>query len=300
MLHSRMLRYLDAIARTGSIRRAAMELNVASSAINRQIIALEREIGVQIFERLARRLLLTAGGEIIIEHVRETLKSHRRVEMKLDGLKGLVRGRIIIAATPGLAEGPIPEVISNFVKGRPGVNITLRGMPVDRIASTVIGGDADLGLGYYLLPNAGLQPLMRFETHFGAVLSPRHPLANRRKLRLADLVEYPTVLVEPGTRLRNIIDLAYERASMTAMPFVETNSIQALKRLVINGPRITLLNRLDVVEECERGALVFRQLSDPDLDPQPLALVARARSTPSPMASLFAEALRNVLPDLVD
>ena len=277
-----------------------MELNVASSAINRQVIALEDEIGVQLFERLSRRLLLTAAGEIIIEHVRETLKAHRRVEMKLDGLKGLVRGKIIIAATPGLAEGPMPEVISSFVKSRPGVNITLRGMPVDRIASTVIGGDADLGLGYYLLPNSGLQPLMRFETRFGAVLSPEHPLANRRKLRLADLVGYPTVLVEPGTRLRNIIDLAYERASVTAMPLVETNSIQALKRLVIDGPRITLLNRLDVVEECERGALVFRQLSDADLDPQPLALVARARSTPSPMASLFAEALRKVLPDLVD
>ena len=52
----------------------------------------------------------------------------------------------------------MPEVISSFVKAAPGY-ITLRGMPVDRIASTVIGGDADLGLGYYLLPNSGLQPL---------------------------------------------------------------------------------------------------------------------------------------------
>ena len=51
-----------------------MELNVASSAINRQIIALEDDIGVQLFERLSRRLLLTAAGEIIIEHVRETLR----------------------------------------------------------------------------------------------------------------------------------------------------------------------------------------------------------------------------------
>ncbi len=87
---------------------------------------------------------------------------------------------------------------------------------------------------------------------------------------------------------------------MTAMPIVETNSIQALKRLVINSPRVSLLNRLDVVEECQRGALVFRKLSDAELDSQPLALVSRARSTPSPMASLFAEALRSVLPDLID
>jgi DNA-binding transcriptional LysR family regulator len=295
-----MLRYLDTVARNGSIRRAAAELNVASSAINRQIIALEEELGVPLFERLPRRLLLTAAGEVVVEHVRETLKAYRRTEMKLDALKGLVRGRITIAVTPGLAEGPLPGVVSDFVKGHPGIHITLRGMPVDRIAPTVIGGDADLGLGYYLLPNAGLQALLRFETRFGAVLSAKHPLASRRKLRLADLQDYPAVLFEPGTRLRNIIDLAYERIALTAMPMVETNSIQALKRLVADGARVTLLNRLDVVDECARGMLVFRRLADSHLDRQPLVLAARARTTPSPMASLFAEALRKVLPDLVD
>src|SRR5258708_38881695 len=78
MLHSRMLRYLDEVARCGSIRQAAERLNVASSAINRQILALEAELGTPIFHRLPRRLRLTATGEVVISHVRETLKEHRR------------------------------------------------------------------------------------------------------------------------------------------------------------------------------------------------------------------------------
>ncbi|MDH0912391.1 LysR family transcriptional regulator, partial [Rhizobium pusense] len=67
MLHARMLMYLDEVVRSGSIRKAAMKLNVASTAINRQIIALEEELGQPIFERMPRRLRLTATGEALIE-----------------------------------------------------------------------------------------------------------------------------------------------------------------------------------------------------------------------------------------
>ncbi|MDE1569532.1 LysR family transcriptional regulator [Aquabacter sp. P-9] len=300
MLHARMLRYLDAIARTGSIRKAAAELNVASSAINRQLIALEEELGMPLFERLPRRLLLTAAGEVVIEHVRETLKAHHRALAKLDALSGLVRGRIQIALTPGLADGVVPDIVSDFLEQRPGVQIALRGMRVDLIANAVISGDVDLGLGYYLLPNSGLRPLMRFDTRFGVVMDAAHPLASAPALRLSDILGYPLVLVETGARLRAVIDNAFARMSVDAAPVVETNSIQTLKRLVTGTSRVTLLNRLDVAYECAQGTLAFRRLVEPFLDPQPLALVARARSTTGPMTNLFTEALRARLPPLAD
>ena len=74
MLHSRKLQYIDEIARCGSIRKAAQRLNVASSAVNRQILALEEEFGAPLFERLPRGLRLTAAGEMCVEHIREVLK----------------------------------------------------------------------------------------------------------------------------------------------------------------------------------------------------------------------------------
>src|SRR3546814_17952353 len=85
MLHARMLTYLDEVARCGSIRKAAARLNVASSAINRQIIALEEQIGEQIFERMPRRLRLTATGELMIEHVRQTLNEIGRASCRERG-----------------------------------------------------------------------------------------------------------------------------------------------------------------------------------------------------------------------
>ena len=74
MLHSRLLNYIDEVARTGSIRKAADRLNVAASAISRQILALETQLGTPIFQRLPKKVILTAAGEVLIGHVRQTLK----------------------------------------------------------------------------------------------------------------------------------------------------------------------------------------------------------------------------------
>ncbi|MCS6758153.1 MAG: LysR family transcriptional regulator [Candidatus Devosia euplotis] len=78
MLHSRMLRYLDEVVRSSSIRWAADKLNVSSSSINRQIIELYAQLGAPLFYRLPRRMRPTAAGEILIAHIRQTLREHER------------------------------------------------------------------------------------------------------------------------------------------------------------------------------------------------------------------------------
>ena len=88
------LTYVDEVARTGSIRKAATHLNVAASAISRQILALEVSVRDAIFfQRLPKKLILTAAGEILIGHIRQTLKELTRAQAKIEELKGLRRGR---------------------------------------------------------------------------------------------------------------------------------------------------------------------------------------------------------------
>ena len=90
-LHPRMLRYLDEVARAGSIRKAAARLNIAASSINRQILALEEEAGVPLFERLPNRLRMTAAGEAVLAHVRRTLADLDRTLGHLQDLRGMVQ-----------------------------------------------------------------------------------------------------------------------------------------------------------------------------------------------------------------
>jgi len=119
MLHARMLRYLDEIARAGSIRQASLRLNVAASAINRQLIALEEELGSPLFERLPRGLRLTAMGEVVLAHVRETLSSYELATDRIAQLKGLLRGKIVIGTMSGLAAGLLADAILAFREKHP-------------------------------------------------------------------------------------------------------------------------------------------------------------------------------------
>ena len=114
MLHARMLRYLDEVARSGSIRRAAARLNVASSAVNRQILDLEADLGVLLFERLPRSLRLTSAGEILVAHVRRTLADYREIEGRLGALKGLHGGEVVLVTMNGLAGGVVPRAVAAF------------------------------------------------------------------------------------------------------------------------------------------------------------------------------------------
>jgi len=277
MLHSRLLRYLDEVARCGSIRKAASQLNVASSAVNRQILALEAELGTPLFERLRRRLRLTASGELLIAHVRQTLKEHERVTTLMDDLKGLRRGEVKIAAMGGIASAVLPPIFASFRRRFPGVKLAVRILPVAELMAAVAAGDADLGFALDLPPHPGLQTFAATERRLGAVMAPGHELSGRTSTTLSDCVLYPVILPDSGVTLRRLLDDAFRRTAIAVVPAVETNSIELLVRLAVAGVGVTFLNALNIAAERERGELAFVPLRDRYLRPQRLSLVAPAR-----------------------
>ncbi|MGK6312078.1 LysR family transcriptional regulator [Neorhizobium sp. DT-125] len=291
MLHSRKLLYIDEIARCGSIRKAAARLNVASSAVNRQILALEDELGAPIFERMPRGLKLTAAGELCIEHIREVLKTYERMEARIRGLKMPQAGKVSIVSTVGLAAGPLPDIIARFVAQHPRVRIHLRNDGPSNTIQPVISGEVDIGLGFNIPATPGIRTLANFDIPIGAVMPPGHRLAGEGAVDLADVVQEPLVLAQPGTSLRNIINLALSPLSVPVEPVVETNASEMLKKLVKAGTGLTLLNPLDVLPECRRGELVFRPLANQHARHQPMRLFARSRATLDTATSLFVEFL---------
>ena len=98
-MHARVLRYLDEVVRRGSIRRAAETLHVAPTAINRQILELEAELGAPLFDRIHKRLHLTPLGEAVLAHVRQTLREHAALQARVAEIKGARRGMVTVATT---------------------------------------------------------------------------------------------------------------------------------------------------------------------------------------------------------
>jgi DNA-binding transcriptional LysR family regulator len=299
MLHARMLRYLDEVARCGSIRRAAAGLHVAASAINRQILALEQELGAPLFERMPRRLRLTAVGELLIEHVRQTLKDYDRVGSRLEALKGIQRGKVTLATTLGLAMGPVRSVVSEFLNKHPGIQIEVRALVADAIPNAVLAGEADLALSYNLPPNQHLHLQLSLDVPIVAVVAGDHPLVARGIAHVAEIAAYPMVLPLPGMTVRDLVAAVFSRLSINPQPIVETNSIEMIKQLVAEPPRVTFLNPLDAVVEHRRRELAFIELADRSLKRQQLQIITRASSPPEFIASFFVEQLKASLVEQV-
>jgi DNA-binding transcriptional LysR family regulator len=298
MLHSRLLKYLDEVSRLGSIRKAAARLNVASSAINRQILALENELGAPIFERMPRRLRLTSTGEILIAHVRETLKGHQRVEAQIEALKGLARGEATIATMNGLAAGPLPRFLSSILDRHPRVHLRVRVLPFDQMTNALITGEADLALTYNPPTSPGLRIVASHDLGLGAVVSPRHPLTKRRPLRLADCAEFPLAIADFSMTIRPAVDLAFTHAGIPLHPTIETNSIEFMKKAARSGQAITFLNAVDVAEEVAAGEICHLPLDELSKHPIALKLMVRARGGLDAFPSLVVEELRRAMPKL--
>ncbi|MBT9385234.1 LysR family transcriptional regulator [Pseudooceanicola sp. CBS1P-1] len=297
MLHARMLSYLDEVARCGSIRKAAKGLNVSSTSINRQILALEAQLGQPIFERMPNRLRLTAAGEVLIEHVRETLRNFERLQLRLDGLKGLQRGQLKVATTLGLAGGPIPGIVQRFLADHPGATLDLQALFADNLPGSTLSGESDLALGFNLLPHPGLKTVLHYEVPIGLVVHRDHDLAGQSEGRAHNLIGYPLVLPAKNMTLRSFIDIALARLPDMPVPVVETNSIEMLKQLLRDGVSVSLLNPLDVGEEIARGELRYLPLRPATT--QTLKLVARSKGMIDPLTSRFIEHLRRELDALM-
>ncbi|WP_176083744.1 LysR family transcriptional regulator [Martelella sp. HB161492] len=295
MLHGRLLNYLDEVARTGSVRRTAERLNVSASAISRQIASLEEELDTQIFTRTKRRLTLTAAGEILIGHVRDTLKGMNRAEAMIEDLKGLRRGEVTIALMSGLAANLVPRAIGLFQRAMPGVRVSLKLMTTgDDIREAVTSGAADLGLGFDFPADIEIAVHEIAIGRLGVAVAPDHPLARSTSIRLSECVGYPMVVADPTTAIRPHIDQVFARANLQLHFAIEANSIEMMRHLAMSEGYVTFLTPFDIAFESRMGRLTYVPVREFQSDTQQLMLIGGRRNL-SALASVFAEHMRGVM-----
>lgn len=295
MLHSRLLYYVDEVARSGSMRKAAARLNVASSAVNRQILALEAALGTPLFLRLPRKLVPTAAGEIVIGHVRQTLKEMEHVQLHLEALRGLRTGAITLALMSGLAANMLPRLAADFRQRSPRVKLSLRLLPRGRdIMAAVASGEADLGLGFDFPQDRNLRVLASSIGWLGAVMAPDHPLARHTRLRLSDCADYPLVLPEAGMAIHPYLEAAFAASSLPMEAALETNSIEVMRHAAMLDRAITFLTPFDIEWEKQAGRLAYVPVHELRGRGQTLLLIGRERGT-DPLASLLAEQIKTAM-----
>ena len=235
MRHLRILQYVDEVARTGSIRKAADQLNVTASAVNRRIMDLEDEFGTALFERRPRGVRLTAAGEVFVSYLRQPDGDVERMKSQIEDLKGMRRGVVRIACSQALALDFLPREIGEFRKRHPFVVFDVKVLDHEQAMSALAAYEVDLVLVFRPPFLANFQPLMTVEQRIVAVMSKDHPLAGRRTVRLRDCAAYPVALPERSIGGRQLLEEVLARGRITFQLAAESNSFEFLRGLVVQA-----------------------------------------------------------------
>jgi DNA-binding transcriptional LysR family regulator len=295
MKHLRILRYVDEVARSGSIRKAAEQLNVTASAVNRRIMDLEQELGTPLFERLARGVRLTAAGEVFVHYLRSQDGEVERMKSQIEELKGLRRGEVRIACSQALALDFLPHEIATFRRRHPQVAFAVKVVDHELAMAALAAYEVDLVLVFRPQFLANFQPLMSLEQRLVAVMASDHSLARKRPLRLRDCAAYPVALAERSIGGRQLLDQVASRARINFNIAAQTNSFELLRGLVTQAGLISFQIRIGTLPERNKLGLIARDIDDRDVPRANLVLgQLRARNLPVATA-MFAEQLARAL-----
>jgi DNA-binding transcriptional LysR family regulator len=278
---SRFLRYFTSVGRLGSIRKAADELNVSASAIDRQILNAEADLGMPLFERLSSGLRLTAAGEIMMASGTRWQKELLDARAQIDDLRGLKRGHVEIAIIDALAKGYIPTCIQNLQTRYPGITVGVRVLENDGVRMAIANGEADFGILFEPESFRDLNVRAFVEVVLGFLTPAGHPFGDQAEARFSACVGSPVIVPKNPLAVYQQVAVLEGATGAPLDKKVSSDNIQMITSLVLQGVGIGILTSLDVISEIDAGRLSFTRISDPVLRPMTLALCTSTARTPS-------------------
>ena len=266
LLELRHLRYFLAVAETAHFTRAAAKLHVTQPTLSHQIRQLEGQLNLPLFDRLGRRVKLTAAGELLLPHARRVLRELEEAQSALGELHGLKRGELKVGIVQTVNACVIPEIVARFSAAHSGIRVDCSELSVGEIEAGLEAGRLDLGISFLPPCRALLDGEKLFTEELVAVVPAGHRLGKRRHLSVAELAAEPLVLLSSRYCTRQLIDRAFAQARVRPRVQVEMNSVESILSTVRQSRLLSVLPSLAL---CRR---------DEGLKPVPLVKPTPRRS----------------------
>jgi DNA-binding transcriptional LysR family regulator len=286
------LRYFDEAVRDGSIRKAADRLHVASSAINRQLIQLEDEMGVRLFDRLPRGIRATAAGEMLLSYVRRWNREAVSLKRDLEALRGGVRGTIRIAASESFTDEMLPRAMHELQAQFSHVDFSLISGDNYLITERLFARDADVVLAFDVAENARGQIVASMTSPLGVITLPDHPLARQNTVTRSDCEPFP--LIVPGTDWlqHSGLNVLIQEGSLPPRVVARAERPNMMKALVRAGLGIAYLTAFGVERDIAERKLAWTPFAPGVIKPAVISIVVpRGRNAPSYTAA-FVDILK--------
>lgn len=295
MRHLQDYLFFKTIVEAGSIRKAAESLTLTSTALNRRILAIEEEMGVELFERLPKGVKLSSAGEIFLQHVREQLSDIERVKSQIADLSGERRGHVKMAVSQALLTFFMPEQISAYRENHPGVTFNVQKKDRKEAEQSLRDMSADLALVFEPESLADFQILSVSKQPTYALMSANHPLAKKAQVKLSDCLQYPLALPSNEYGIRRILNQKASRVSLEISPVIESDSFEFLRSIASIGECITFQIKIGLPKDLHLTNLVAIPMSITDVPYGLMYLGQRNGRTLPVAAAKFAQQLINYL-----
>ena len=253
----RQLKAFLAIAEAKTFTAGAKVTNVTQAAISMQIRQLEDEVGLPLFTRTPRRVILTEAGEHLLERARSILREHDAALAELAELGGVEHGRLRIGSSSStFATDQLPWILTELRKKYANAEINVSAGTSDRLVDKLTHGQIDIAFVSMPVESALITTDKLFTDEIVAIASPSHPLAKKRSITPSALAEQPLILGERGGNTRRMIDDFFEEAGLRPNVIMELSRQEAVNEMVQNDLGVGTAGAKMIAEEVRQGRLI--------------------------------------------
>jgi DNA-binding transcriptional LysR family regulator len=285
---------LVAVARRGSVTRAAQDLRLTQPALTARLRALEREAGVTLVARRPRGMRLTEAGRLLLPYAERVIETAAQASRTMARVRGGEAGLLEIGAAPSVGTYVLPGALQRFREKHDAVRISVRTGHSEEVLEMVLREQVQVGL-VRALRHPDLETTPLYEDELALVVNAGHPFARAAGVSVRELGEQQLVLFDRASSYHDLTSAFIQQAGVRPREVMELDSIDAAKRMVEHSLGVALLPRTSVTEEVAAGLLAVVPITDAaPLRRQMVAIRRADAGEPSPTLAAFLDTLVTV------
>ena len=276
----RQLEILQAIAETGSFTACGRKLHVSQSAVSRQILLLEEELGEPLFLRVGRRVRMTPAAESLVQLGQRVFRDVRETLGAITDQTRDLRGTLRLSGGMTVCLYVFPRLLKRLRRVHPQLDLRLTVASAGRSVQEIRAGQVDAGLLTLPIEDSDLvtAPVMREELLI--VTPPTHPFARRGPVKPRDLAGQPFILFEVGSATRRVIDHFFATENIEPTIVMDTENVEIIKAMVKTGLGIGIVPYQAVEREVRAKQFFCARIEGHELVRETGWVYARANRTP--------------------
>jgi len=294
------LRHLQSFCRVAELRnfsKAAEDLFLTQPTVSGHVLALEKSLGIRLFDRTGREARLTKAGQLLYQYASKTLLVCRDALNALSEFSQGIRGELCLGASTIPGEHILPKLLTDFKREHPHFAVRLKIADTQEIVQGVLRGDIEFGVIGAKIEHPSLQYGLFAKDKIVFVGPPGVPRATKSKIALSDLLQMPFIVREQGSGTRMAVEKILKKVGKNFGHFreiAEMGSTASVKAAVRAGLGFAFISRTAVEEELTRGLISELQVEDLEPTLRQIYLVSHRGRTLSPMAVRFFRYLRKM------